>query len=43
MLMPLGILAELVFKAPPIFVLLGAVSVIISVVWLGFEVLRKPK
>jgi hypothetical protein len=43
MLMPLGILAELLFKAPPIFVLLGAISIIISIVWLGIEVIKKPK
>jgi len=34
-LMPLGILAELYLGAPPIFVLLGAFSIIIAVVWLG--------
>ncbi len=36
-LMPLGILAEVYLGAPPIFVLLGAISIIISVVWLGLS------
>jgi len=36
-LMPLGILAELYLGAPPIFVLLGAISIIISVVWLSIS------
>jgi len=36
-LMPLGILAEIYFGAPPIFVLLGAFSIIISVVWLSIS------
>ena len=34
-LMPLGILAEVYLGAPPIFVLLGAISIIISVIWLS--------
>ena len=36
-LMPLGILAEIYFGAPPIFVLLGAISIIVSVVWLAIS------
>lgn len=35
MLMPLGILAEIYLGASPIFVLLGAISIVIAVVWLG--------
>lgn len=35
MLMPLGILAEIYFGAPPIFVLLGAIAMTIAVIWLG--------
>ncbi len=35
LLMPIGILAELVLGAPPYLVLVGAVSIIISVTWLG--------
>lgn len=40
MLMPLGILAEVVFGAPPIFVLIGAASMVASVTWLGLAVAR---
>jgi len=39
-LMPLGILAEVYLGAPPIFVLLGAISIIISVVLLGVSFLK---
>ena len=35
LLMPLGILAEVYFGFPPIFVLIGAVAMTISVFWLG--------
>ncbi|MCB0628421.1 MAG: hypothetical protein R2806_25440 [Saprospiraceae bacterium] len=35
MLMPLGILAEVYFGAPPIFVLIGAITMTIAVIWLG--------
>ena len=35
MLMPIGILAELLFGAPPAFVLLGGVSMVVAVAWLG--------
>jgi hypothetical protein len=34
-LMPLGILAELYLGMSPIFVLIGAVSMTTSVVWMG--------
>ncbi len=43
LLMPLGILAEVYLGAPPIFVLLGAISIIISVVWLGVSFLQMKK
>jgi hypothetical protein len=36
-LMPLGILAEIYLGAPPIFVLLGAISMTTDVVWLGIS------
>jgi O-antigen/teichoic acid export membrane protein len=39
-LMPVGILAEVYFKAPPLFVLIGAIAMTISVLWLGFAFLR---
>ena len=35
LLMPLGILAEIYLGAPPIFVLLGAIAMTTSVIWLG--------
>lgn len=35
LLMPLGILAEIYLGASPIFVLLGAIAMTASVVWLG--------
>ncbi len=42
-LMPLGILSEVYFGLPPIFVLIGAIAMTISVVWLGISFLKmKP-
>lgn len=35
MLMPLGILAEVVFGAPPFFVLVGGVAIVAAMVWFG--------
>lgn len=35
LLMPIGILAEVYFGAPPVFVLIGAIAMTASVVWLG--------
>jgi hypothetical protein len=40
LLMPLGILAEVYFKAPPVFVLIGAIAMTVSVIWLGFAFLK---
>ena len=40
LLMPFGIMSELYLGAPPVFVLLGAISMIISVVWLGISFLQ---
>ena len=37
LLMPLGILAEVYFGAPPIFVLIGAIAMTASVIWLGIS------
>ncbi len=34
-MMPMGILAEIYLGLPPVFVLLGAISMITSVIWLG--------
>jgi len=37
LLMPIGILAEVYFGAPPVFVLVGAIAMTASVVWLGIS------
>ncbi len=38
MLMPVGILAEVLLGAPPLFVLAGGISMVVAVVWLGVAV-----
>lgn len=40
LLMPLGILAEVYLGFPPIFVLIGAIAMTISVIWLGVAFLN---
>jgi hypothetical protein len=40
LLMPIGILTELYLGFPPIFVLIGALSMTVSVVWLGISFLK---
>ena len=35
LLMPIGILLEVYLGAPPVFVLIGAISMTVSVIWLG--------
>lgn len=35
MLMPLGILSEVLFGLPPLLVVVGGVSIVVAVVWLG--------
>jgi hypothetical protein len=40
LLMPLGILAEIYLGASPIFVLLGAIAMTASVIWLGIAFFR---
>jgi len=42
LLMPLGIVAELVFGAPPYLVLVGALSILVSFAWAGFAALKSP-
>jgi hypothetical protein len=43
LLMPLGILSEVYFGLPPVLVLIGAVTMTVSVVWLGVAFLKmKP-
>ncbi len=43
LLMPLGILAEVYFKTPPLFVLIGAIAMTVSVIWLGFAFLKMKR
>lgn len=38
MLMPLGILSEVLFGLPPLLVVVGGVSMVVAVAWLGFVV-----
>lgn len=40
MLMPLGILAEVVFGLPPALVLVGGVSMVVAMAWFGWAALR---
>ena len=40
LLMPIGILTEVYFGLPPIFVLIGAIAMTTSVIWLGFAFLK---
>lgn len=39
LLMPIGILTEVYFGFPPIFVLIGAIAITVSVIWLGVSFL----
>ena len=40
LLMPIGILSEVYLGFPPIFVLLGAIAMTASVIWLGISFLK---
>ena len=40
MLMPVGILTEVLFSAPPILVLAGGISILVAMIWLGVAVWR---
>jgi hypothetical protein len=40
LIMPLGILAEVYLGLPPIFVLIGAIAMTASVIWLGIAFLK---
>ncbi|MCF8258192.1 MAG: hypothetical protein K9J06_11595 [Flavobacteriales bacterium] len=43
LLMPIGILSEVYFGLPPVLVLVGAIAMTASVLWLGFAFLKmKP-
>ncbi len=43
LMMPLGILSELYLGLPPIFVILGAISIITAVIWLGIAFYKLDK
>lgn len=43
MLMPIGILTEVLFGVPPLLVIVGGISIIAAMLVLGFAVLRAPK
>ena len=40
LLMPFGILSEVYFGLPPVLVLIGAITMTVSVVWLGIAFLK---
>lgn len=40
MLMPVGILAEELLGAPLLFVLIGGISMVVAIAWLGVAVAR---
>lgn len=40
LLMPIGILTEVYFGSPPALVLIGAIAMIASVIWLGFSFIK---
>ena len=40
LLMPLGILSEVYFGLPPVLVLVGALAMTASVIWLGFSFIK---
>lgn len=42
LLMPLGILAELLLGAPPYLVLVGAMSILVAFAWAGVAALKGP-
>ncbi len=40
MMMPVGILAEFMLGAPPLFVLIGGIAMVVAIAWLGVAVAR---
>lgn len=40
LLMPIGILSEVYFGLPPALVLIGAITMTVSVIWMGFSFLK---
>lgn len=43
LLMPLGILAEVIFGMSPVLVLVGAISITVGSAWFGFTVMRSDQ
>jgi len=42
LLMPIGILAEVLLGAPPVLVLVGAIAILLSFGWAGLAALKSP-
>lgn len=40
MLMPIGILAEVVFGAPPLLVLIGGITIVVAMIWFGIAAMK---
>lgn len=40
LLMPLGILSEVVFSVPPVLVIVGGISIVVCMAWLGIAMWR---
>lgn len=40
MLMPIGILSEVLFGLPPFLVLIGGIAMVLAVAWFGIAVLK---
>jgi len=40
MLMPIGILSEVIFGLPPLLVLIGGISIVIAMFWFGLAVIK---
>jgi hypothetical protein len=40
MLMPIGILTEVLFGVPPFLVIVGGISIVVSMVYLGFAIMN---
>lgn len=38
MAMPVGILSEVLFGLPPLLVIIGGISMVVSMIWLGFAI-----
>jgi hypothetical protein len=42
LMMPLGIVAEFTLGAPPIFVLIGGIAILVAFLWAGVAALKPP-